>query len=258
MQHTVFIAGATGYMGVRLSAALINKGDIVRALTRPASAGRLPAGCRIVQGDALDSRSWAEMVRPADTFVHLVGTPHPAPWKGREFIAVDLASLKESVAAALDARVGHFIYVSVAHPAPVMKAYIGVRTECERIIRESGLRATILRPWYVLGPGHWWPVALKPCYWLAERMPASRESALRLGLVTREQMVNALVEAVEQPPSGALRIVEAPEIRRATSSVAAGTRGAVPGSVRDASAGPATGRESAPREAAAQAGRRSA
>ena len=40
----------------------------------------------------------------------------------------------------------------------------------------------------------------------------TRAGALRLGLVTREQMVRALVTAVENPISGA-RIVEVPEIR---------------------------------------------
>ncbi len=55
----------------------------------------------------------------------------------------------------------------------VMKAYQAARAEGERMIRESGLAATILRPWYVLGPGHRWPYALVPMYWLFERIPAT-------------------------------------------------------------------------------------
>jgi hypothetical protein len=71
-----------------------------------------------------------------------------------------------------------------------------------------------LRPWYVLGPDHWWPIALKPIYWLAERLPATREVAQRMGLVTLAQMVAALVQAVEHPPAtGTVRIVDVPEIR---------------------------------------------
>jgi uncharacterized protein YbjT (DUF2867 family) len=35
------------------------------------------------------------------------------------------------------------------------------RTRCEEMIRESGLNATILRPWYVLGPGHYCDVVAK-------------------------------------------------------------------------------------------------
>jgi len=102
--------------------------------------------------------------------------------------------------------------VSVAHPAPVMKAYIAVRVECEDFLRNSGMNATILRSWYVLGPGHRWPYAVLPMYWLAELLPGTRDGARRLGLVTQKQMCRALVTAVETPAKG-IRIVEVPEIR---------------------------------------------
>src|SRR6266576_4118663 len=101
--------------------------------------------------------------------------------------------------------------VSVAHPAPAMKAYIEVRTRCEELIRTSGLHATILRPWYVLGPGHYWPSLLKPFYWMARQIPASRAGAKRLGLVTLTQMISALAASVASPADG-IRIVEVPEI----------------------------------------------
>jgi uncharacterized protein YbjT (DUF2867 family) len=146
--------------------------------------------------------------------VHLVGTSHPAPWKEREFRAVDLASLRASAEAAASAGVSHFVYVSVAHPAPVMKAYIRVRTECEEILASQPFPCTILRPWYVLGPGHWWPVSLKPIYALLEAIPTTREGAQRLGLVSLSQMARALVWAVENPPVQT-RVLEVPEIRAA-------------------------------------------
>ena len=93
-----------------------------------------------------------------------------------------------------------------------MKAYIEVRSECERLIHQLGLNATIVRPWYVLGPGRRWPLALKPVYWMMEALPGTRESARRLGLVTVEQMVGSLVHAVVEPASG-VRVWEVPEIR---------------------------------------------
>jgi len=97
----------------------------------------------------------------------------------------------------------------------MMKAYIAVRAECEDSLRESGMNATILRPWYVLGPGHRWPYALLPFYKLMELLPATREGATRLGLVTLDQMIRALLSAVENPPNG-VRIVQVPEIRSAS------------------------------------------
>ena len=211
--HCVFVTGGTGYVGRPLITQLLARGHEVHALVRPGSEGKLPAGCQAITGDALDGRSCAAKIAPADTFVQLVGVSHPNPSKAAEFRNVDLASGRSAVEAAKDAGVRHFIYVSVAHPAPVMKAYIEVRSQCEAMIGQSGMNATILRPWYVLGPGHRWPYFLLPIYKLMERLPSTREGARRLGLVTLEQMVRALVQAVETPVQG-VQIVEVPEIRR--------------------------------------------
>ncbi len=97
-----------------------------------------------------------------------------------------------------------------------MQAYLWVRALGEAMIREAALTATIVRPWYVLGPGHWWPKALVPVYKLFEAFPATRPSARRLGLITIDQMVAAIVQSAEDPPpSGQQRIVEVPAIRQA-------------------------------------------
>lgn len=212
----VLVAGGTGYVGRRLVGVLVERGHLVRVLTREASLGRVPAEATPTVGNPLDVDSYAAAVRPGDTIVHLVGTPHPSPAKAAEFRRVDLPSIEAAVAAAGRAGAAHLVYVSVAHPAPVMHAYIEVRSTGERLIEEAGLTATILRPWYVLGPGHWWPIALLPLYAIASRLPSMRDGAERLGLVTLRQMVDALVAAVEQPPPATTRrIVTVPEIRRA-------------------------------------------
>ncbi len=212
-KQSVFLTGGTGYMGSRLIERLLTRGHKVSALVRPQSQGRLPAGCQVVLGNALDANSYRDCVRPAKTFVQLVGVAHPSPAKASEFRRVDLVAGREAVTAAVFSGIEHFVYVSVAHPAPMMKAYIAVREECEALIRRSGMNATILLPWYVLGPGHRWPYALLPAYWLLERLPGTREGARRLGLVTLEQMLHALIAAVESPAVG-VRLVSVPEIRK--------------------------------------------
>src|ERR1051326_8656928 len=179
----VFVTGGTGYMGRSLIASLQRSGHRGRALARPGSEGKLPAGCEIRTGDALDHTTYQAEVQRMDTFVHLVGVAHPSPAKAEQFHTIDLASVRAAVTAAKFAGVRHFVYVSVAHPAPVMKAYIEVRSTGEELIRLAGLDATVLRPWYVLGPGHRWPHALRPVYWLMERLLATRDAACRLGLV---------------------------------------------------------------------------
>jgi uncharacterized protein YbjT (DUF2867 family) len=191
---------------------LLELGHTIRALIRKGSESKLPGGTTPVLGNALEQVTFASQIAPADTFIQLVGVAPPSPSKGEQFRSIDLVSVRASVAAAAQTGIKHFIYVSVAQPAPLMKNYIAVRAEGEALIRAAKLNATILRPWYVLGPGHRWPYGLIPMYWLLELFPKTRESARRLGLVTLKQMLNAVVHAVENPSEG-IYIIEVPEIR---------------------------------------------
>ena len=128
-RRRVFITGGTGYLGRALVAELVRRGHEVRALVRRGSEGKLPAGCEAVAGDPLDEASFADAVKPSETFVQLVGVPRPSPAKARQFREIDLVSGRASVGAARGAGIEHFVYVSVAQPAPVMKAYQEVRAE---------------------------------------------------------------------------------------------------------------------------------
>lgn len=213
--RSLLVTGATGYLGRPLTSLALTRGHRVRAFVRPGSESRVPAGVEVVRGDPFSADRLAAALSPADTLVHLLGTPRPSPAKAQQFLDVDLASIRAAADAARRVGIAHIVYVSVAHPAPVMKAYIGARSEGEALVRATGIRATILRPWYVLGPGHWWPYALLPFYKLFEMIPSKRESALRLGLVTHAQMMTALMRAIEDGPAGA-DIKEVPDIRNAS------------------------------------------
>lgn len=216
MQPTsVFVTGGTGYMGRALIELLLTRGHAVHALARPGSEQKLPNGAVAVSGDALDRTTFASAIPPGATVVHLVGTPHPSPAKAAEFERVDLVSIRAATSAATSAHAAHFVYVSVAHPAPVMHAYIAVREQGEALVGATGIPATILRPWYVLGPGHYWPFLLIPFYALGRLFPATRDQATRLGLVTLQQMATALTVAVENPPSAGVRIVDVPAVQQA-------------------------------------------
>ena len=208
----VFITGGTGYIGSRVIPELLERGHTVRALIRPGSEKKLPQGAWPILGNALSAATFARYVAPSDTFLQLVGVAHPSPSKAEEFQQIDLVSIRESVKAIEGSTIRHFIYLSVAHPAPAMKAYVAVRQEGERLVRETGLPATFVRPWYVLGPGHWWPYAILPMYWIWSAFPSQRDTARRLHPVKLAQVIRAIVEAVEHPPTD-VRVIEAPEMR---------------------------------------------
>lgn len=209
----VVITGATGYLGRSLAERLAANGREVVAVVRPGSSARAPLGSLPFEADALSAESVAGALLPGDTLVHLVGTPRPSPIKGAAFRAVDLPSIEASARAARERAVGHLVYVSVAHPAPVMRDYIEVRRRGEALVAESGRPATVLRPWYVLGPGHWWPLVLLPFYRTARAWPPWRETARRLGLLTHAEMLNALAWSVEHPSTSGVRILDVPAIR---------------------------------------------
>jgi nucleoside-diphosphate-sugar epimerase len=215
MSFRILMTGATGYLGRALCLRMPGVREIV-ALVRPGARRRVVDGVRSVELDVFDVAQLAAAMQAGDTVVHLIGTPHPNPRKAAEFQRVDLASVRACAAAAARAGAAHFIYVSVAQPAPVMREYVEARRAGEAAIVAAGLTATILRPWYVLGPGHRWPYLLLPLYGIAKLLPGPRAPARRLGLVTLAQMTSALLRAAEHPPPrGTRRILEVPQIRAA-------------------------------------------
>jgi uncharacterized protein YbjT (DUF2867 family) len=222
MLPPVFVTGGTGYIGRPLIAALCARGYRVHALVRRESRSRLPESAIPVIGSALDAATFSSAIPDGATIVHLVGTPHPNPSKAAEFETVDLSSIRATAAAAVRAGARHLVYLSVAHPAPTMRAYIAVRVQGEMLAESTGIPTTILRPWYVLGPGHWWPSVLLPMYAILRVVPATRGAAERLGLVRLQQMVGTLAHVVGHPPLSGVRILEVPDIRRAASDQVSG------------------------------------
>jgi uncharacterized protein YbjT (DUF2867 family) len=210
----VFITGATGYIGKRLAAQLIQRGHAVFALTRKGSAHKVPAGATVIVADPFDAASFQSSIPKGSVFVQLLGVPHPSPKKSAQFQSIDLRSVMASADAAAYAGVSHFVYVSVAMtPSKLMAAYQQVRQQGEAYCESKNLNCTFIRPWYVLGPGHYWPILLLPLYGIAEFIPSMRSKARAMGLVTIGKMIAALVNAVEAEPVRR-RIIEVGDIRR--------------------------------------------
>ena len=172
-------------MGQRLISRLLERGHEVRALVRSGSEKKLPADA--LQFSAMRSTERAMPLRslPRTPLCNWWEWPIPAPAKAAG-ISPSRSSFRigRGGSAAKCAGIRHFVYLSVAHPAPMMHAYIAVRTECEGGHRHrAGLNATILRPWYVLGPGHWWPYAAAfPCTKTARTLARNPRRGAAAGL----------------------------------------------------------------------------
>lgn len=213
VNNKIFVTGGTGYIGSSLIRKLIQKDYVVYALSRKGSQNNLPNGCNIILGDALDNKTYKEKISPCETFIHLVGVNNPAPAKKKQFEEIDLVSVQEALESVKGTTIKHFVYISVANPAPIMKDYVNVRLRCESLIKESGLNATFLKPWYVLGPGHYWPYVLLPFYKILERIPGTMDAAMRLSLVKLRSMIQAIIFAIQNPANG-IRYMRAPQIRK--------------------------------------------
>lgn len=212
---SIFITGGTGYIGSRLIKKLAQKNYRVVALVRKGSENKVPRTAEIIVGNPFDERSFREHIPHGAIFIQLLGVPHPSPKKAALFKEIDLRSVRASANAATYAGVSHFIYMSVAmSESNIMKAYQNVRKEGEDYCLSKDLNCTFIRPWYVLGPGHWWPVLLLPLYGISEMVPSFREKARSKALVTINQILRTLVKVVQQRPVQR-SILEIKNIRRA-------------------------------------------
>jgi len=212
---SVFITGGTGYIGRRLIPMLLKKQYAVTALVRKQSVHKLPAGCKHIIADPFNAASYVQEIPPESIFIHLLGVSHPGPKKKQLFYSVDLASVKASAAAAQQAGVVHFIYISVAqYPTKIMADYQDARAQAEAVILSTGIKSTFIRPWYITGPGHYWPLVFQPFFKLMEMLPATRQKARALALVPLHQMLLALADAADHPPAGELCIVETAGIKK--------------------------------------------
>jgi uncharacterized protein YbjT (DUF2867 family) len=205
----IFITGGTGYMGSRLIPLLLARGYSVNALVRKGSENKVPPGCGQVIADPFDPNGFQDRIPAGSTFIQLLGVSHPSPKKKEQFKSVDLRSVRASAMAARHAAVQHFIYVSVAQiPTKVMHEYQLCRAEGEQSILATNIPATFIRPWYVTGPGHYWPLALQPLFKILEWIPSTSGKAKALRLVSIRQILNTLLYAVENKPLSGTDIIE--------------------------------------------------
>ena len=214
-KNPVFITGGTGYIGKRLINILISEGFEVTALVRPQSVLKLPAGCTPVIADPFEASSYVNSVPQGCIFIHLLGVSHPGPKKKAQFFSIDLASLKESVEAAKQANARHFVYMSVAQfPTKVMGDYQEARRQGEQAVIASGIPSTFIRPWYVVGPGHYWPLLFNPVFKLLEVIPKTSAQAKSLALVSLKQMLRTLKNVTLNLSDIPNTIIEIKDIKR--------------------------------------------
>lgn len=149
----IFVAGATGATGVVFVELATARGHELVLHVRPQTAARHALGRdpRARVFELADIAAGAEAMRGCDAVVSLVGTMRARFAAGDTYESADVGSTRQLVAAAREAGVGRFLLLS-SFGAGGAGAYLQMKGECERLVRESGLRWTVFRPSALASP----------------------------------------------------------------------------------------------------------
>jgi NADH dehydrogenase len=155
---TLFIAGATGFVGRELLAQL-DPGVVSRAvcLSRTGGEGARRVAPRVpvewVRGDLAEAPSYERHLRGVDAAINLAAITGKARREG--YFRANAHAVSTLVRVCKAARVERLLHVStvaVKFPDKTRYEYAQSKEEGERIARESGLRVSIVRPAIILGP----------------------------------------------------------------------------------------------------------
>jgi dihydroflavonol-4-reductase len=175
LPKTAFVTGATGFVGLNLVEALLDRGWDVIALHRASSElGVLERFDRVqrVVGDVTDARSIKLVMPPrVDCVFHVAGNTSLWARTHAEQLKVNVRGTRNVARAALEARAQRFVHTSsivayglhggtITEETPTRGSavainYIRSKAMAEREVRKAmtaGLRAIIVNPANIIGP----------------------------------------------------------------------------------------------------------
>ncbi|QLC26333.1 NAD(P)H-binding protein [Parasphingopyxis algicola] len=147
---TIAVTGGTGFVGGHLLRVAVDAGHRVRALTRR---DQPPCpGIDWISGTLSEPENLELLTRGADSVIHIAGAIRAPDRDG--FAAPNIAGTANVIDAARQAGVRRFIHISsLAAREPDLSDYGWSKAESERVVQESALDWTIIRPPAVYGPG---------------------------------------------------------------------------------------------------------
>lgn len=191
---TIFITGATGFIGQRLVSALSRQGIRVRAMIRPGkeSDSRLPSACEQIAVGLADVDKLAALVAESSAVIYCAGSV-----RGRNAEDFSFANIK-GVKAMLEA-LGRsdnppplLLLSSLAASRPELSDYAHSKYAGEQLLKDTTLTWTILRPPAVYGPGD---REMLPVFKMIRRGFVAHvgPSDQRLSLLHVDDLVNAVL-----------------------------------------------------------------
>ena len=141
------MTGASGFVGGRLSPALVEEGHRVKAMTRRPE--RYSGAGEAVAGDVADEASLRTALEGCEAAYYLVHRLDDA-----DFVQEDAAAARSFGRAAADAGVRRIIYLGgLGDDSDDLSDHLRSRREVERLLGEGGVPVTVLRAGIVVGHG---------------------------------------------------------------------------------------------------------
>ncbi len=148
----ILVAGSTGATGRTMMRLAADAGAPVVGLVRPKSALRAPE--HAVTVDLNDAAALAEAMTGFTTVVQTIGTMRKRFATGDTYEASDIGTTRALVEASKSAGVDHLVLLSSVGAGRPMGAYLQAKAAAERLVTESGIPFTIVRPSAFVGEEH--------------------------------------------------------------------------------------------------------
>jgi uncharacterized protein YbjT (DUF2867 family) len=214
---TVFLTGATGYIGGRLAPRLIERGCTVRCQVR--SRSKLLARpwathprVEVAEGDLADSAGVTKAMRGCDAAYYLV---HSMDAAGPKYRAKDLSLAETFGRAAAEAGVRRIIYLGgLGEIGEGLSEHLSSRREVEVALGRGGVPVTVLRAAMIIGSGS---ASFEILRYLVERLPimiTPRWVRTESQPIAVRDVLHYLIAALETPATtGRTFDIGGPEVR---------------------------------------------
>jgi nucleoside-diphosphate-sugar epimerase len=197
MIDTIAITGATGFVGAALTRRLAAAGRKIKALIRPESSHKRPAGIDVgwIDGHLEDSESLRRLVQGADAVVHCAGAVRGATRAQFNRVNVDGMARLVKLAVAQHPTPSFLLISSLAAREPHLSPYAASKREGEEVLVEKSdkLFWTVFRPSAIYGPGD---RELMPVFhWMKKGFaPILGPANGRFSMLFVEDLVEAIVQ----------------------------------------------------------------